>query len=69
MGYGDITPLHPVARSAAILEALTGQLFPAILIARLVAMELGSSSPGMLDRPSRVPPPVPTDIDIDAARG
>jgi len=40
MGYGDITPVHPVARSAAILEALTGQLFPAILIARLVAMEL-----------------------------
>ena len=43
MGYGDITPLHPVARSgAAIPEALTGQLFPAILIARLVAMELAS---------------------------
>ena len=40
MGYGDITPVHPIARSAAILEALTGQLFPAILIARLVAMEL-----------------------------
>ena len=42
MGYGDITPLHPVARSAAILEALVGQLFPAILIARLVAMELAA---------------------------
>ena len=40
MGYGDITPVHPAARSAAILEALVGQLFPAILIARLVAMEL-----------------------------
>jgi hypothetical protein len=39
-GYGDITPVHPAARSAAILEALIGQLFPAILIARLVAMEL-----------------------------
>ena len=42
MGYGDITPVHPAARSAAILEALTGQLFPAILIARLVAMELAA---------------------------
>jgi len=40
MGYGDIAPVHPAARSAAILEALTGQLFPAILIARLVGMEL-----------------------------
>jgi hypothetical protein len=46
MGYGDITPVHPVARSAAILEALTGQLFPAILIARLVAMELTARDRG-----------------------
>jgi ion channel len=42
MGYGDITPVHPAARSAAMVEALVGQLFPAILIARLVAMELGA---------------------------
>lgn len=41
-GYGDITPLHPMARSLAVLEALTGQLFPAILIARLVSQELMS---------------------------
>jgi voltage-gated potassium channel Kch len=46
VGYGDITPVHPLARSLAILEALTGQLFPAILIARLVSQELAS-------RPSR----------------
>jgi voltage-gated potassium channel Kch len=42
VGYGDITPVHPFARSLAMLEALTGQLFPAILIARLVSQELGS---------------------------
>jgi hypothetical protein len=42
VGYGDITPVHPLARSLAILEALTGQLFPAILIARLVSQELAS---------------------------
>jgi hypothetical protein len=42
MGYGDITPVHPTARSAAVVEALVGQLFPAILIARLVAMELAT---------------------------
>jgi hypothetical protein len=45
IGYGDITPVHPAARSAAILEGLTGQLFPAILIARLVAMELAAREP------------------------
>jgi hypothetical protein len=42
VGYGDITPVHPFARSLAILEGLTGQLFPAILIARLVSQELAS---------------------------
>jgi hypothetical protein len=40
VGYGDITAVHPAARSLAMLEALTGQLFPAVLIARLVSMEV-----------------------------
>ena len=40
LGYGDITPLHPFARALVTLEALTGQLFLAILVARLVAMEV-----------------------------
>jgi Ion channel len=44
MGYGDITPVHPLARSLCNLEALIGQLYPAILIARLVSMEFESSS-------------------------
>jgi hypothetical protein len=44
VGYGDITALDPAVRSVVILEALTGQLFPAILIARLVSMEIASRS-------------------------
>ena len=44
MGYGDITPVYPLARSLANFEALIGQLYPAILIARLVTMEFESSS-------------------------
>jgi hypothetical protein len=40
IGYGDIVPLHPLARSLAILEAVIGQLFPATLLARLVSLEL-----------------------------
>ena len=40
LGYGDIVPLHPLARSLATLEAVTGQLFLAILVARLVALEV-----------------------------
>jgi len=40
VGYGDITPVGPVARTLAMGEALTGQLYLAVLIARLVAMEI-----------------------------
>jgi hypothetical protein len=38
LGYGEITPLSTPARSLAIGEALTGQLYLAVLLARLVAM-------------------------------
>jgi len=50
VGYGDITPLIPAARSLAIAEALIGQLFPAILIARLVSMEIAARASAPTDR-------------------
>ncbi len=40
MGYGDIAPVHPGARMLAALEAVIGQLFPAILISWLVSMQI-----------------------------
>ena len=40
LSYGDAYPVHRVARSLAIAEALIGQLYPAILIATLVGMAL-----------------------------
>lgn len=46
LGYGDITPIHSVARMFAVLEALIGQLFPATLLARLVALETMNRSRG-----------------------
>jgi hypothetical protein len=42
VGYGDITPVYPVARTLAAAEALVGQLYPAILIARLVSLHAPS---------------------------
>lgn len=36
LGYGDISPVSEVARALAVLEALTGTLFLAVLISRLV---------------------------------
>lgn len=38
LGLGDITPVHPIARSMVTLEALIGQLYPAVLLARLVTL-------------------------------
>ena len=38
VGYGDVLPVHPVARSLAMLEAVTGSLYLATVIARLVSL-------------------------------
>lgn len=38
LGYGDITPVAPLARSLATLEAAFGQLYLAIVIAALVGI-------------------------------
>jgi hypothetical protein len=40
LGYGDITPVHPYARSLAVLESLVGVIYPAVLIARLVSLDV-----------------------------
>jgi hypothetical protein len=40
LGYGDILPVSPVARSLATSEALFGQLYPAVMIARLISLEI-----------------------------
>jgi hypothetical protein len=37
VGYGDLTPIHLIARNLAVLEAITGQLYMVILISRLVS--------------------------------
>jgi hypothetical protein len=39
-GYGDIVPVHPMARSLCNFETILGQLYPATLLARLVTLEL-----------------------------
>ena len=40
LGYGDITPLKPAARNLAALEAIIGQLFIGVLVARLVSQQV-----------------------------
>jgi hypothetical protein len=40
LGYGDIAPLSAPARALSSLEAVTGQVYIAVLIARLVALQI-----------------------------
>jgi voltage-gated potassium channel Kch len=40
LGYGDIFPVAPSTRVLASLEALLGQLYLTVLIARLVALQI-----------------------------
>ena len=44
VGYGDVTPISAAAKQLAVLEGLIGQLYPAVLLARLVSMELATSA-------------------------
>lgn len=39
-GFGDVVPVHPIARSLCNIETIIGQLYPATLLARLVTLEL-----------------------------
>jgi hypothetical protein len=40
VGYGDVTPVHAAARTLAVLEAMTGQLYLAVLVAVLVGIQV-----------------------------
>jgi Ion channel len=46
VGYGDITPLSPPARSFAFMEAIIGQIYLAVLVARLVGLHIAYSMAG-----------------------
>jgi hypothetical protein len=57
IGYGDISPLTMKARYAAIAEGVTGQFYLAILVARLVGMQMSRS----MGQQTRNPPQAPAD--------
>ena len=46
LGYGDITPVGSLPRVLAAAEAVIGQLFVAIMIARLVGLQVSQGRPG-----------------------
>jgi|SRR5579862_1657007 len=44
IGYGDITPIQPAARTFSVLEGMTGQLYLAVLVAVLVGVRVAQAS-------------------------
>ncbi len=52
LGYGDIVPISPTARVLATLEAIMGQLYLTVLVARLVGLNIVRS-----DGDRRIPGP------------
>ena len=40
LGYGDLIPAHPITRALSTYQAIFGQMFIAILVARLVALHI-----------------------------
>ena len=61
LGYGDLTPTHPFVRSLSSFEALLGQLYLAVLVARLVGLHLAHEA-----LPSGPPAHAHTNTDTDS---
>jgi hypothetical protein len=50
VGFGAISPASKVARTLADLEALVGQLYVAVVLARLVSLQITHAGPGAARR-------------------
>jgi voltage-gated potassium channel Kch len=57
VGYGDITPAHPFVRTLASFEGVTGTLYIAVMITRLVSLHVAHG--GRAGEVSGVRPPPP----------
>lgn len=67
LGYGDFTAVQSSGQAVAVIEALTGQVFLATLVARLVAQFRGLAQPAPPAAPPRPPlPPAPPRRSRDA---
>jgi len=43
IGYGDMIPIHPITKMTSVLEGVTGCVYLAIMVARLVGMHVTQS--------------------------
>ncbi|HHO58670.1 MAG TPA: two pore domain potassium channel family protein, partial [Thiotrichales bacterium] len=44
LGYGDITPVSPIARFLVYMEAVVGVFYMAVLVASLIGMGISDAS-------------------------
>ena len=44
VGYGDVTPASPAARSLSLIEAVVGIMYVATMIARFVSIQTNNDS-------------------------
>lgn len=51
LGYGDISPISPLAQTVAWSQAVTGQLYIAILLARLVSLHVAKQANAANEHP------------------
>lgn len=57
LGFGDVIPLNPLARSLSTLLALMGQLYLALLVARLVGLYVSEEARGAARDPESMESP------------
>ncbi len=57
LGYGDLTPQSQLARSLCTLEAVFGQIFMTVLVARLVGVQINLQAIGTAPSPPPVEAP------------
>ncbi|MEM9167983.1 MAG: potassium channel family protein [Planctomycetota bacterium] len=55
LGYGDVSPATPIARSMATLEAVFGQVFLVVLLGRLVSLHIAQRHPPRIEQPEHAP--------------
>lgn len=68
LGYGEMTPITSPARSLAMMEAVTGVMFVAVMIARIVSLSLtnNSESEPTVSEPSTPLPENPSYRDVES---
>ena len=62
LGLGNVAPLHPLARALVMVEAVVGQFYTTVLVARLVSLEVAH-------RLSNEVPPLNRVLAVNAADG